>query len=482
MNIQDVAAEEAVLSGLCQYGNKVFLDISSIVDERCFTKTLNSVFFKCIHNLLSKNELPSVDVQSILSSSQEINVHSIVNKKESLDSLRSIVGTPVNKDGLSRFALKLRKIRLIKDIEQKFADGKTQLQGLNGTESTNEIISVAENIVFDLATNLDADDTKPSAFGEGLVDILEDRFKNPVAQLGLSSGFPVWDKAIGGLRAGVHIIGARSKVGKSTICANMGLNIAFKDIPVLYIDTEMSKQEQSDRLLASMTQIDINNIATGNIDNRFDKKAVLQAASKLGLLKNYQHRNVVGMSFENQLAMIRRWIINDVGLNPGGTAKNCLIIYDYLKLMDDADLHGDLKEYQLLGFMTSSLHNVCARYDIPVLAAIQLNRDGISKESTDVVSGSDRIVWLCTSFSILKTKSDEEIKADGPNAGNRKLVPVVSRHGAGLDDKEYINCHFQGNYSRITEGRTNFEIANNPQVGNSDDGFVTDEDDECTLL
>lgn len=482
MNIQDVAAEEAVLSGLCQYGNKVFLDISSIVDESCFSKTLNAVFFKCIHNLLSSNELPSIDVQSIISSSQEINVHGIVTKKESLDALKAIVLTPVNKDGLNRFALKLRKIKLIKDIEKKFADGKSQLQTLNGTESTSEIIGVAENIVFDLATNVDAEDTKPSAFGEGLVEIIEERCKNPVTQLGLSSGFSVWDKSIGGLRAGVHIIGARSKVGKSTICANMGLNIAFKDVPVLYIDTEMTKKEQSDRLLASMTEIEIDRIATGKIvDNKFDKRNVLDAARKLGLLKNYQHRNVVGMSFENQLAMIRRWLINDVGLLPDGTAKNCLIIYDYLKLMDDSDLHGDLKEYQLLGFMTSSLHNICARYDIPVLAAIQLNRDGISKESTDVVSGSDRIIWLCTSFSILKTKSDEEIKTDGPNAGNRKLVPVVSRHGAGLDDKEYINCHFQGSYSRITEGRTNFEIANSPS-GQDNDGFITDEDDQNTIM
>ena len=43
-----------------------------------------------------------------------------------------------------------------------------------------------------------------------------------------------------------------------------------------------------------------------------------------------------------------------------------------------------------------------------------LFRDGITKESTDTASGSDRIVWLCSNFTIYKRKSDEEIAKDGP--------------------------------------------------------------------
>ena len=58
---------------------------------------------------------------------------------------------------------------------------------------------------------------------------------------------------------------------------------------------------------------------------------------------------------------------------------------------------------------------------------VQLNRDGITKESTDTASGSDRIIWLCSNFTIFKRKSDEEIAEDGPENGNRKLLPLVSR-------------------------------------------------------
>lgn len=167
---------------------------------------------------------------------------------------------------------------------------------------------------------------------------------------------------------------------------------------------------------------------------------------------------------------MRRWLVKDVGLNDDGTAKDCVIFYDYIKLMDTAGLSQDVKEYQLLGFMMTSLHNFAVKYKVPIVAFIQLNRDGINKESTDTASGSDRIVWLCSNFTIFKKKSDEEIAEDGAEAGNRKLVPVISRHGGGLDDNDYINCNMKGWCAKIVEGKTKLEIMHN--VHTPKDGFI----------
>lgn len=144
--------------------------------------------------------------------------------------------------------------------------------------------------------------------------------------------------------------------------------------------------------------------------------------------------------------------------------------------MDTQGLSGDMKEYQLLGFMMTSLHNFATKYKIPIVGFIQLNRDGITKESTDTASGSDRIIWLCSNFTIFKRKSDEEISEDGPNSGNRKLIPIISRHGGGLDDNDYINCNMKGWCAKITEGKTKLEVANSSS--NEDEGFVVDNDDK----
>jgi replicative DNA helicase len=477
MILNDIEAEKAVLAGLCKYGDKVYLDIASLINEDSFSSTINAVIYKCIGHLLKNNDLPSVDMSSIISAGQEVGVSHILSKGTTQSALADILSLPINKESITRFAVKLKKIKIIKDLNKKFEDCKQDLVGFNGSESISEIISVAENVVLDFVNNLDEEDTKPKAIAEGLREKMEDRCDNPITQLGIPTGFPVWDKAIGGLRPGVHLIGARTKVGKSTICANMGLNMAMQGVPVLYLDTEMSQEEQTDRLLASMTEIVTNRISTGQVGNlKFEKTRLFEAIDKLDRIPHFKHKNVVGMSLENQMALVRRWLKNDVGLLPDGTAKECVIIYDYLKLMDSSELQSShLQEYQLLGFMMNSFHNLCVRFRVPILSAIQLNRDGINKDSTDVVSGSDRIVWACSSLSLLKTKSDEEIKTDGPNNGNRKLIPLVARHGGCLDDKEYINCFMKGWCSKITEGKTNLELNDNS--GGDLDGNFTIEDD-----
>ena len=81
------------------------------------------------------------------------------------------------------------------------------------------------------------------------------------------------------------------------------------------------------------------------------------------------------------------------------------IWYEYLKLMSSSGITNNIQEYQALGFQITNLHNLAVKYDFPCLSFVQLNRDGITKESTDAVSGSDRLIWLCTSFSIFKLKS-----------------------------------------------------------------------------
>ena len=66
---------------------------------------------------------------------------------------------------------------------------------------------------------------------------------------------------------------------------------------------------------------------------------------------------------------------------------------------------------------------------------------------------------------------------DGPQNGNRKLVPVISRHGGGLDENDYINCHMKGWCAKITEGKTRIELMKNK--GSKSDGFIIeDKEDE----
>jgi len=477
MILCDPAAERAVLAGICTYGESAYLDVADIVQESSFTIDSNSIIYKCVKNLCENNQ-SKIDIASIYSVAQELGISHILSKKEETQHLKAIMDFPVSLENVRKFAAKIRKLEIARLLRKQLETTQDKILEITGNEPIASIIGIAEDSIFNFTSLLTDSDEKPVSIGSDIEEYVKNLEENKTDQVGIPTGFPIYDQAIGGgLRKGtINVIGARPKTGKTLLSDNMGFYIANKlGLPVLNMDTEMNKEDHINRVLAMMTEIEINSIETGKFADSPDKKnKIANAAQSLKSTKLF-YKTIAGKPFEDQLSIMRRWLVKEVGLNEDGTAKDCVIFYDYLKLMDSAGISQDMKEYQVLGFMMTSLHNFAVRYKVPIVAFIQLNRDGITKESTDSASGSDRIIWLCSNFSIFKRKSDEEIAEDGPDNGNRKFLPLVSRHGGGLDDNDYINCNMKGWCAKITEGKTHLEIKHNTK--SDSEGFVVDDND-----
>lgn len=477
MILCDPSSERAVLSGILKYGEDAFMDVADVLQTSSFTVDSNQIIYKCLKNICENEQKPSIDIASIYSSAKELDLSHVFDKKDEVQHLKAIFDFPVNLANIRKFAVKIRKLEIARLLHSELKDTQNKLLDINGSESISSILGIAEEAVFNFGSQLGADsEAAPCMMSEGIEEYIQELRDNPIDQVGIPTGFPVYDQSIGGgLRRGtINVIGARPKVGKTLLSDNMGFYIANKlKIPVLNMDTEMTKNDHIHRLLAMSTEIEMSKIETG----QFADSPSLNEKINIGVqnLKETPlfHKSIAGKSFDEQLSIMRRWLLKEVGLNDDGTAKDCVIFYDYLKLMDSAGISQDLKEYQVLGFMMTSLHNFAMKYQVPIVAFVQLNRDGITKESTDSASGSDRIIWLCSNFTIFKRKSDEEIAEDGAEVGNRKLVPVISRHGGGLDDNDYINCKMKGWCAKITEGNTKLEVANN--IKSQNDGFMIDE-------
>lgn len=478
--LADPAAERAVLAGICKYGENTFLDVADIISETSFTVDSNVIIFKCLKHVCETEQKPAIDIASIFSSAQEVGVSHILSKKEETQHLRAILDFPVEETNVRKFAAKIKKLEIARLLRLQLEKAQNKILEVSGAETVNEIVGIAEDTIFDFTNVLSDTDNAPESIGKDIDEYLDFLAENKVDSVGISTGFPIYDEAIGGgLRKGtVNVIAARPKTGKTLLSDNMGFNIAHRGIPVLNMDTEMTKEDHLHRLLAMITETEINAIETGKFTDsaNLDTK-IRKAAKELKENARLYHKSIAGKPFDEQLSIMRRWLIKEVGLNDDGTAKDCVIFYDYLKLMDTSGMSQDMKEYQVLGFMMTQLHNFAVKYRVPIVAFIQLNRDGITKESTDTASGSDRIIWLCSNFTIFKRKSDEEIAEDGPTSGNRKLVPLISRHGGGLDDNDYINCHMKGWCAKITEGQTKLEIGNGSN-NSFDIGNVTDDDSD----
>ena len=459
MNLQltDVGAERAVLAGLFKYGLESYVEICDIIDHKSFGHQNNQVIYKCIEKVL-QSEI-EVDLPSILSAAEQIKLSETINTKQELEYINSLMEFPVKKDNVVHFAAQVKKFEFARTIKSLTVKISKDIESINGDEPIDEIIGMVENPVMEF---LREDDTaqKPEKLGEGVEEYLDFLIENKCDQVGVPTGFNRYDAAIGGglRRKCVDLVSARPKVGKSVFADNVALNVASEGIPVLMLDTEMSKEDHLNRIIANFSGVPINEVATGSFTDNDEKTIKVKEAVRSIKDIPYTYICVSGAPFEQILNSIKRWIMTEVGLDEAGRTNECVVVYDYLKLMSSNSISNNMQEYQALGFQITSLHNLAVKYDFPCLSFVQLNRDGITKESTDAVSGSDRLIWLCTSFSIFKNKSVEELAEDGPNAGNRKLVPIVARHGPGMSDGNYINMRMMGEHAQLNELRTRDEF------------------------
>lgn len=468
--LYDNGAERAILASLYQYGGEALVEVSDVLSEESFGSVSNAVIYRCFKYIIDQNM--SIDIPSILSAAEKLSLTETITADQNINYIKSLKSLQVNKNNIFGFAVQVKKFEYARNIKDIVAKIDQEIDSLNGTETINDIISMVENPLTEFIKE-DSVDEKPKLIGDDILNYVDFLENNQCDMIGIPTGFPRYDKAIGGglRRKCVDLIAARPKTGKSVFADMAAVNIAKKQIPVLMLDTEMSKEDHNHRILACLSGVEINDIATGKFANDQDKKdAVLKAALEIQNLP-YHYISIAGKSFPSIMNIIKRWVTHVVGKDENGNTNECVVIFDYLKLMSSDGINSSMQEYQLLGFQITSLHNLCVKLDIPCLAFVQLNRDGINKESTDAVSGSDRLIWLCTSFTIFKNKSQEEISEDGVRNGNRKLVPIVCRHGGGLFDGDYINIAMHGEIAKLVELRTRNEVKSQPQ----DSGLISHE-------
>jgi len=228
-------------------------------------------------------------------------------------------------------------------------------------------------------------------------------------------------------------------------CDNVALYVAKTlKIPILYLDTEMDQQGHFHRIWANLASVSQDDIETGKFSRNSSKMSRVQKSMEEFVDVPYFYKNVAGKPFEEILSIARKWLVKDVGKDSNGKTKDCLLVYDYMKLMTSDALMGNLQEYQIMGFQMTGLHNFSVKHDIPILTAVQLNREG-------GISQSERIKWLSSGVAVYDRKTDEEIRAS--SLGNMKVSIIKSRYGKCTSFNEYINYTFIGSYARITENR-----------------------------
>lgn len=469
--LSNVAAERAVLSGLFQHGRDSFIDISEYITSTSFSSEVNGVLFTCFSYIFGQ-EHKKADLHLILSTANSLSLSKYL--ENDYDYVQKVISLKVEPHTVIESAKKVRKLEVARQLYNLHGEIQDDLKGITGNEQISSIITLSEDKVLNFSSTF-SEENIIGLIGETVEEYVQFLIDNPNRQIGISTGYPILDSIIGGgiRRKTMGIVGARPAVGKSVFGDNTAYFNTAKGIPTSVLDSEMDKEQKFPRILASICKVSIDDIEQGKFAfNSKLRTRVQKAARELKTLP-FSYGSIAGMEFSDILSIIRRWIIKNIGMDENGRRKDCLIVYDYLKLMNDGELkNGNLSETQLLGFQTTALNNLAIKYDVPILSFCQLNRDGVTKEDSSVIGASDRFLHFASWTAIFKPKSQDEMEEVGLNFGNRKLYIVKARHGCGIEDNDYI--HFNMNkpistikeiclHSRRKDTGSGFEMTENEQ-------------------
>jgi replicative DNA helicase len=223
-------------------------------------------------------------------------------------------------------------------------------------------------------------------------------------------------------------------MGKTAFALNIAENVALEGGTALAFSLEMSKEQLTQRALASIGGLSIGAIRTGRLTD--DDYSRLSFA--LGKLSNA--KLIIDDSAAPTIGQMRsraRRVKRQHGLD--------LIVIDYIQLM--AGEGGNRNEQ--VGSITRSLKLLARELAVPVIALSQLSRD-VEKRPDKRPMMSD----LRDSGSIeqdadlvLMAYRDEYYNPDGPFKGLAELL--IRKHRMGeLGD---IRLIFQGEYSRFRD-------------------------------
>lgn len=184
--------------------------------------------------------------------------------------------------------------------------------------------------------------------------------------IGIPSGFRALDRiTMGWRKPDLIILAARPSVGKTAFALNLARNAAmndFKPTPVLFFSMEMSTGQLIDRLMSAESEIWIEKISTGKLDD-MQVDQLYKKTNNLYKAPIYfddtPAQNILQLSSKTRMA-VRKY-------NAG------IVIIDYLQLMSGVERKGNRE--QEISEISRGLKKLAKELDIPVIALSQLSRE-----------------------------------------------------------------------------------------------------------
>lgn len=409
-----IEAEQSVLGSILLDKSLLMYATDSLKPDDFYSEQNAHIFDAMI--LLFKSNMP-IDLVTL---TETLKNKDVLEKVGGLIYLTHLTTAPDFKENINAY------IKIVKDkstLRKLINAANKTIQNCHNNElEVVDVLDVAEKLVFDVAQERDT--RSLVHINHVLVDnfsTLETLAMNKDSLTGLTTGFTDLDRKLGGLqKTDLILIAARPAMGKTAFSLNIAQNAALKaNAKVAIFNLEMSKEQLTQRMIAATSQVELNKIKNGKLDDEEWPK-ITQAINVL------QNTNIYiddspGITAVELRSKCRRLKVENNGLD--------LVLIDYLQLME-----GDVKSesrQQEISKISRSLKILAKELGCPVVALSQLSRATEQRsdkrpllsdlrESGAIEQDADLVMFLYR---------DDYYKKDSKQKNITEIIIAKHRHG-----------------------------------------------------
>mgnify|MGYP001572419752 FL=1 len=357
---RSIEAEQSLLGSLLLDKDAIIRVADILAPDSFYQKSHQDIYRVC-RELFEKGE--PIDLLSVSNRLKDKGILEQVGGSSYLSELINMVATPAHAANYGKI---VHRKSILRDLISASHD--ISRLGYDESEDINVLLDKAEKRIFGIAqSGLSQDFVLVKTTLEDAFTRIDQLSKQGAGLRGLATGFSALDNILAGLqKSDLIILAARPSLGKSALALNFALNVAINEkIPVGVFSLEMSKDQIVDRLISSISMVDLWKIRTGKLshegeDNDFTK--IREAMSVLSEAPLYID-DAASPTILQMKAMCRR-LQASKGLG--------LVVVDYLQLVEP--FNPDAPPVQQVTEASRALKALARELNIPVLVLSQLSR------------------------------------------------------------------------------------------------------------
>lgn len=432
--------ERAFLGGCLLGGEGVVLDHASVLTPEDFSRPQHENLWRL---MVEMAQAPgSVDTITV--------AERVAEKPEDYDGIAYVVGMPNGCPSVEAVPTYARRVREAAVRRRLLMIAKGVPEVVKTATDTRTAIGTVEgqlSALMDQVAPLTEAGPGPATalrIAEDVATELDERFANPGARVGYSTGLASVDHYFTGLRpARLYVVAARPGVGKTAVGLRLARAVAESGGGVLFASLEMARNELMERGLADVGGVSYEGLLTGYLDEGAQRatRDALEHWAALPMVVN----DTPAIPLSRLYGEARRWS------HPSG-APLALVVVDYLQLLGaPTGMSRNATRENVVSENARGLKNLAKALGVPVVALAQLNRESERRtdnrpkmsdlrESGEIEQAADVVVLL--DRAEMRDPDDATMKG--------RMEAIVAKQRAGRTGSAWL--HWEGDIQRVSDG------------------------------